>query len=215
MKYLTYILIIVLLSFNVNSLIAGTDNILLTINKCDHLFINVSGTLYIDPIEYSFPYCTNLQPNYWYCDCYNNYDLIISLHILAMNKYTFNIESYYPGVISPLEQTRYIYSSGPSRTNTEYIIINETQDPIIIYDEIKIIEEKEIFKELPVEKEIIKYKEINNTIYETPEPSFNWNPILILLLLFSIILIIHFQSQSKKNNNNQEKIISDYWRKSK
>lgn len=156
MKQYLYLLIIIILITNTTALIAGKENTVTTINECEYLFVNITGTLPIHEEEYSLPYCDKIQGNNsWYCECNTNYyKLNITLDYRAMNNYNFNIQYYNKGELEPETITK-------TRTRTRTIYINETPEKEII--------EKEVVKQDPeiIEKEVEKIVEVEKELNET------------------------------------------------
>lgn len=114
---------LLVLVFPVSALIAGSENVVMSFDECTDLFVNVSGSLPIDPDEYFFVNCEEVGVDEWYCDCYDGYDLVIDLHVAAYNDYVFDIRYYY-GEHVPRDIVR-----RSSRTVFVEIEETETEEP--------------------------------------------------------------------------------------
>ncbi|MFW6007845.1 MAG: hypothetical protein ACOCP8_01160 [archaeon] len=182
MKKYLYLILIILLITNVNALIAGRENTIINVDNCEHLFVNVTGSLDVHEDEYKLKKCSIISNNnYWYCECEDNYDLKIDLDYRAMNNYTFYIESFHRGEPTTITKTR---SRG-----TKVIYINETKDV-----EENQTKEKEIEK--PEENQTTKYINNTETIIEEVEvekikeidTNKKWSQYLIFGIILGMIL---------------------------
>lgn len=90
---------------SVFSLTAGNAGVVYEFSECSDLFINVTGSLPIHPDEYNFVGCERIGVDEWYCDCHDDYELVIDLHVAAMNSYTFDMRYYY-GLHKPRTEVR-------------------------------------------------------------------------------------------------------------
>ncbi len=119
----------------VNALIAGNNNTITTIDKCNNLYVNVTGVLPIEPSEYNFLQCELIDNNSWYCDCHDNYNLDIELNLRAYNNYTFNIKYDYEITTTRSGGGRITIIYGDmenkSKINNTNIELNNTSDDLI------------------------------------------------------------------------------------
>jgi len=96
MKY-NFLSILFLLTFllTITSLVSAQmlEENIYTVDKCDLLYINVSASLPINDTEYYIKDCTETSTNYWSCNCYDDYDIILQYKINTINNYTLSIES--------------------------------------------------------------------------------------------------------------------------
>jgi len=63
-------------------------------DECDKLYVNVTATLEIEDNEYTFIECEEKKDNYWFCECSDNYDLVMNLNITTINNYTLDMEVF-------------------------------------------------------------------------------------------------------------------------
>ena len=65
-------------------------------DKCDELRINITAISTIDEGEYTIlNNCTEIETNYYTCDCNNNYDFNVSFRINTVNNYIFHFNYDY------------------------------------------------------------------------------------------------------------------------
>ena len=203
-KTIIFILSLLLFITPVTSLISGTNNTIVTLDKCDDLFVNVSGTEPIDDGEYNFPLCTLINDNYWYCDCSDDYELIIDLHILAHNNYTFDIGYYYEGI-----QQQTIRRSGGGGTVIREVNVTEECEEcnvteIIINETIIIEQEGNQTEQIINDTEEIIEEIIIPTELEERESIPLWFFILLGLVLLMIVFIAIYVI--KKNSKEDDDI---------
>ena len=151
MKKLIFLILAILMVSNVSALFADnnlTTSIVTTIPKCEYVFVNVTGSLAIEydanhTKEYNLIGCEELgnDSNYWYCNCTDNYNLIMNVSFYAVNNYTIITEAFYPGSLNTDDP-----SSGHSSGGTTIIYkypLNETINETIkdTFDEELIIED--------------------------------------------------------------------------
>ena len=90
MRYMMIIMFI-LSSTMVLGATAGELTIVEHFDLCDSLRINVTGDFVIDSNEYELISCDETINNSWYCECYDDYDLVIDTELNTINNYTFEI----------------------------------------------------------------------------------------------------------------------------
>ena len=171
-----FILMCIILLNPVSSLIAGTSNTVMSFSKCVNLIVEVKGNLNIDTGEYWFENCTETLENKWLCECYDNYNLILSTDIRTINDYNFSITYKY----ELEESTPIVHRKTSSWINWYYPEVNEAKINETKVNEIKvnkteiieIIKEKIINEtdEIMVDKnitdiKIVQEKDINYNIY--------------------------------------------------
>jgi hypothetical protein len=180
------------------TLIAGNDNVVQSFDKCSELFVNVSGSLDIHPDEYELLGCYELENDSWYCNCSNNYDLVMRLNLRAMNTYEFNMTYYYEEPITRRRSSgsRYYY----------YIFENVTEEPLpepvrpeppvippvepepeSIYNETLTEEEEEVVIEEPV-------------IEEEASRSWLWYALWFVFILFVAWWFLVYKKEKKNED---------------
>lgn len=189
MKQIIYLLLMILMVTNVSALIAGTNSTVTTIPKCEFVFVNVTGSLIIDAGEYSFIGCDEVEKDYWYCNCTDNYNLVMSIDYRAINNYTINTNAFYPGSINT-------GSGGGSSSGSTIIYklpVNETEvveEPVVEEPIVDVIEEP------IVEEPVVEV--VNETIVEEPvvvqKSSLNWWLIIAIIgiIIFLILVTMAF-----------------------
>ena len=75
----------------VSAITAGTTESIYHFDECDSLRVDITGDLQIDIPEYELIGCDETSLNSWYCDCENDYDLLLKTKFNTINNYTFNI----------------------------------------------------------------------------------------------------------------------------
>jgi hypothetical protein len=173
MKSILFIFIVLLNALFVVAGPAGTYEVVHHFDKCNTIRVFVEGEYVINNNEYSIINCTETSNNSWFCECDNNYDLILLTDIQTKNNYIFSINYNYS--IESSSRSRSSHSSRGFDYIPEFNItkVNKTDDNItkdIIFKEEKIpIIKKE--KDKVISKEIV--------INENYKPNIEWGKSLI------------------------------------
>jgi len=73
----------------------GETEIITTLDNCMEINVTVSAEHNIEEGEYELLDCMETESNKWFCECYDNYDLILSTTTRTINNYSFLIEYFY------------------------------------------------------------------------------------------------------------------------
>jgi hypothetical protein len=112
MNKIIILISMLILSLSIVSAAPAGDTVLIhRFDECINLIVDVEGSLNIDDGEYQLEGCDNTFNNTWYCDCNNNYDLLLTTNIKTLNNYTFYMLNNYAEV--PIIET---YTGGSKKT---------------------------------------------------------------------------------------------------
>ncbi len=129
MKKATLIMLIVILLPSVKAIYGG-ETFTYHFPYCDELKVNITGELPIDEGEYIILNdCTEIENNYYICNCSNDYYFNVSFKINTLNNYTFDFNYDYSKETETQTRSR---SSGSSSNqwkcgNWSDCINNETK----------------------------------------------------------------------------------------
>lgn len=157
-KTIILLSLLLLLSFNVFGIIAGKESIIKNFDTCEYMFVNVTGTETIENTEYNLLNCNELETNYWYCDCNNNYDLKILTDIRTHNTYTFDVSYTYKGTVTQ----NVVRSGGSSR----YYYVSDVTDTTTDITEVELKDNKLFINGTEIEGMFINGTLINNTFVQ-------------------------------------------------
>lgn len=98
-------------------------------DKCFNLSINVSGLEPIDSGEYSFVNCNQTSNNYWFCKCYDNYDLVMQTQPNTLNNYSILVLHTWTEISNSGGGgiRSHTYSINNNISNVSVIVKNETK----------------------------------------------------------------------------------------
>lgn len=117
MKKLFLFFIFLFLVSSVSAYYAGEEIVLKHLDKCNSINVFVSGDQEINKGEYFLKNCERVNENEWFCNCSDNYDLILQTNIRTINNYTVNI--FYDYSIEGLGSDSIIKVSGDD------VVLNE------------------------------------------------------------------------------------------
>ena len=119
---------ILLLSINVvNAESLGNTRTIYTFEECDELRVDVEASYPIDDNEYAFIGCDEISEDSWYCDCWNDYNLILTTDLRTKNNYTVIMTYNYSTTVDAVVR----HSGGNS--NIIYIPTVNIDESILIY----------------------------------------------------------------------------------
>jgi len=203
----TMIIVCILLTTIATAYYAGETVIVTTVDPCNNLTINVTGTLNIDTGEYQINNCTMINQNEWFCDCKNNqFDIELTTLQTTLNNYTFNYTYWYSGEKQEIVVTPTSSNGGGSGCTPNYVCgdwqecINNTQIRLCKHEGLCSYRPKNETQDCVLEEQIDELdqeqnqdeQELEDAIIPevTPEPKkITIKIIAIILLIFTMIAI--------------------------
>lgn len=111
------------------AMFGGESEVIYSFEECLNLTVNVNASLHIDDGEFSFLNCSKINQSYWFCNCSNNFNLVLTTKPNTVNSYSFDI--FYYAYSKPIEEEQTFgggsSSSGGSGAFTIRFLSNQSR----------------------------------------------------------------------------------------